>query len=336
MINSILLTILIFVLVLASGLFSGAETGIYQLSRLRLRIGVEKRKLPFTILSRLMADSNTLLISILIGTNLACYITTSIVTFMFFEKLGNEHTAEILATIITAPLLFVFAEIIPKSIFYYRPESLLVRVSVTLLVFTKLFTWCGLVPLLKLLSQMLAKLTAAPTPGKKTLSAVTLTGIQAIAHDTREEGLMSTTQTDIINNLEGISRRDIKSVMTPLRKVVIVDINSDRSALLQILKDFAFTYLPVYEINLPNIVGFINIYECLTPGDEFANLRNYLKPIRKLPASITISEAIRVMQTEKLKIVLVTGKSRSKSEMPLGILTMKDLVEEIVGELGEW
>ncbi|HEW79798.1 MAG TPA: DUF21 domain-containing protein [Phycisphaerales bacterium] len=336
MINSVTLILIVVFSVILAGLFSGAETGIYQLSRLRLRLGVEKKRLSFIILAKVMRDSPALLISMLIGTNLAYYLTTSIVTLLLLSRVQNEHAVELFATLITVPTLFIFSELIPKNIFFYRSDTLMPCIAPVLLIFHKLFTWCGIVPLLKNLSRIFARLTGVPVPFKTAIAAVRPSHIKAIIRETWEEGLLSPVQTDIINRLEGISHLSIRSVMTPIGKVRMVNVNSDKSALLKKLKKSAFTRLPVYERHPENIIGFINIYETLCSAEQFINLHNFVKSIRKLPAATTVTEAINIMQDESQKIVLVTRTSHTSREKPLGIVTMKDLVEELLGELAEW
>ena len=116
MIVNVILLVVTFFLIILAGLLSGAETGIYQLSRIRLRIGTEKKQLLSVILSKVMDDSSALLISILIGTNLAYYIITSVVTYMLMDAVRDERFVELIATVLTAPLLFVVSELIPKNI----------------------------------------------------------------------------------------------------------------------------------------------------------------------------------------------------------------------------
>ncbi len=96
MVNSAVLISAVVFLIILAGLFSGAETGLYRLSRLRLRLGVEKKRLSFIILGKCLRDSSGLLLSMLICTNLAYYLTTSIVTYVFL-KAGTEHSAELFA-----------------------------------------------------------------------------------------------------------------------------------------------------------------------------------------------------------------------------------------------
>ena len=334
--SSVFLIAAAVVLMVVAGLFAGAETGIYQLSRLRLRLGVEKKRLSFITLGKIMDDSGGLLISILIGTNLSFYLITSIVTLLLLGKVQSEHTAELVATLVTAPVLFVCSEMIPKNIFFYRADSLMPYVAPWLLVFKKVFTWCGVVPLLKKLSYGFGRLGGGRVSSEAAMSTVRQSYIRAIVRETQEEEILSPTQTDIVNRLASISRLGVRSVMTALGKSEMVEVNSDKSALLDKLKKSVFTRLPVYEHQVTNIIGFINIYDCLSLKEEFDNLREFLKPIRKLDASTSVIDAINIMQDENERIVLVTRAGHLGRERAVGIVTMKDLVEELLGELAEW
>jgi putative hemolysin len=336
MIKSIILILVIVFSVIFAGLFAGAETGIYRLSRLRLRLGIEKKRLSFIILGKSLRDSSALLISMLIGTNLAYYLTTSIVTFLLLSKLQAEHTAELFATLITAPLLFVFSELIPKNIFFYRSDILMPCVAPILFLFKTLLTWCGMVPVLKFVSRIFAQLTGSPRPSETAITAVRQSHIRTVLRETREEGFLSPVQTDIMNRLASISHLSVKSVMTPIGKAQTVDSNSDNSTLLRKLKKSAFTRLPVYEHHPANIVGFLNIYDCLSSPEQFTDLHDFIKPIRRFDADTVVTEAINIMQSENQKIVLITRVGHAGRERPIGIVTMKDLVEELLGELANW
>jgi len=309
---------------------------MYRLSRLRLRLGVEKKRLSFILLSRIMHDSPALLFSMLIGTNLAYYLATSIVTILLLNKLQSEHSAELLATLLAAPLLFVFSELIPKNIFFYRADTLMPYLSPVLFGFYKLFSWCGVVWLLKGLSDVFGRLTGSPISSKATTTATQQSHIRAILQDTREESFLSPVQTDIIGRLVGISNVSTRAVMTPITKTWTVDINSDRQMLLEKLKKCPFTHLPVVDRRSADVVGFIDIYDCLSWPGRFTDLYRFVKPIRRLGANTTVIDAINVMQSEKQKIILVTKSGHAGREKPVGIVTMKDLVEELIGELAEW
>ena len=336
MADKILLVLIAVLTVILSALFAGAETGIYQLSRLRLRLNIKRKRLPFIILDKVMRDRTGLLLSILIGNSLTHYIVTSIVTYMLLSQARSPHTAELFATLVTAPILFVFAEVIPKNIFFYRADLLMPYLSPILYAFHRLLSLCGVVPLLKFISSLFGRLAGLTSSPKTVITSAQRRKVRAILQDTHEEGILSSVQTDIMNRLVRISEVRMRSVMIPINNVQMVDLNSDNSALLDKLKIYAFTRLPVIEGRPENIVGFINIYEALSSSERFADLRNFIEPIRKLDADTTVTDAINIMQSENQKIVLVTRVDRAGRERHLGIVTMKDLVEELLGELAEW
>lgn len=336
MVSSIVLVSTVAFFVFLAGLFAGSETGLYQLSRLRLRLGVEKKRVLFVILGRCLHDSPGLLLSLLIGTNLAYYLVTSIVTSVFLGRVGTERTAELFATLLTVPILFIFSEVIPKNTFFYRADLLMPYLSPLLYAFHKLLSWCGIVPLLKLISSLVTRLAGLAASSKTVITSAQRHKVQAILQDTHEEGILSPVQSDIINRLISISHVHIGSVMIPINNVETVGVDSDDSVLLNKLNTCAFTRLPVIEGRRENIIGFISIYEALSSSEKFADLRGFLKPIRKLDADTTVIDAMNIMQRENQKMVLVTRAGRLGRERAIGIVTMKDLVEELLGELAEW
>jgi len=338
MIDNTLIVLAVACCVILGGLFSGSETGLYQLSRLRLRLGVEKKQLPFVILGRCLRNSSGLLLSLLIGNNLVNYLATSLVTSSFLDRFGveYEHRAELFATLLMVPILFVFSELIPKNIFLYRADVLTPYFSPVIYAFYKLLSWCGIVPALKFISGSFARLVGLTTSSRTFIVSAQRHKVQAILQDTHEEGILSPVQSEIVNRLVGISHVHIGSVMIPMHKVQTVDVDSDDSVLLNKLNTCAFTRLPVTEGQGGNVIGFVSIYEVLTSSEKFADLRDFTKPIRKLDADMTVIDAMNIMQKENHKIVLVMRAGRFGRQRPVGIVTMKDLVEELLGELTEW
>jgi CBS domain containing-hemolysin-like protein len=124
--------------------------------------------------------------------------------------------------------------------------------------------------------------------------------------------------------------------MVPLNQVHSVPVRCDRAMLLNRLRRHAHTRLPVWDDTGSNIVGFINVYEVLDSDEEFDNLKGFLKPMRELDAATPVIDAIETMRGDDLKMVLVMRARRGGRQTPIGIVTMKDLVEELLGELAEW
>jgi CBS domain containing-hemolysin-like protein len=247
-----------------------------------------------------------------------------------------EHRAEIFATLLMVPVLFVFSELIPKNLFFYRADVLMPYLSPVLYAFYRPLKWCGIVPLFRFLSSLFARLAGLAASSGTVLASTQRRKVQAILKDTHEEGILSPVQSDIVKRLVSISHVHIGSVMIPMNSVEKIRADADRSALLNTLNKYAFTRLLVTGGEYGHILGFINIYETLGSSKEFDNLNDFIKPIRELDAQTTVIDAIHFMQTEKQRIVLVTRAGRHGRTRSIGIVTMKDLVEELIGELAEW
>lgn len=328
--------LLVILTVVLSAIYSGLETGVYRLSRLRLRLGAETGRLRYIWLSKTMQRGEGPLLSLLVANNLANYAATSSMTYMFMSLVSSQRAAELLATSVTAPLLFVLAESLPKNIFLYRADALTALFSPLLYLTHRLLSWCGIVPLLRFMSQFFGRLFGSPAPSPAVMTSAQKHQVRAILRDTHEEGLLSPVQTEIVDRIINVPGLRLKAVMVPFARVQSVSLHSNRLSLLNLLKKHTFTRLLVWRDTPTNIVGFINIYDVLSSEEEFTSLDAYLTPIRQVDATIAVIDAIDVMRREERKIVLVVRKRRGSPDSPAGIVTMKDLVEELLGELAEW
>ncbi|HXK37276.1 MAG TPA: CNNM domain-containing protein [Candidatus Paceibacterota bacterium] len=326
--------VLAVITVALSAVFSGMETGIYRLSRLRLRLRTEQGSLSYRLLSRAMRDGPALLLSLLVGNNLVNYLATSCITYLFLTTIASESTAQVLAASLTAPLLFIFGESLPKNIFLYRADTLTARFGPFLFATHQVLKWSGIVPVLKAISQLVARLIGAPIPSGTMISSQSH-HVRAILRDTQEEGLLSRVQMEMIDRVVNIPGLRLHAVMVPLDHVRSVSVRSSRETLLNELRNHVLTRLLVWQETPTNILGYINIYDVLGSDEPFESLEEFVVPIRGLDADTPIIETIDLMRKEELRIVLVT-RERARRVTPVGIVTMKDLVEELLGELAEW
>lgn len=325
---TIAIEILILMLLVAlSAFFAGSETGVYRLSRFHLRVAVEQSKPFAAMLTKIVSDSHALIFSILIGNNLTNYLATSITTVILLSMV-KSGSAEFLATVIMTPVLFVFAEVLPKSIYYTRSNTLMRYFAPLLWFFNRLFTYTGIVFLLKSFSRLFA------TPGES-ISSYGKGRIGQIIRETHEEGILSHVQIDLMNRLVKIPSIAVGSVMTPMSKVEMLSVNSTRQDVLNKLEDCPYTRLPVYENNKANVKGYVNIYKVLAADEKFVDIKKFVEPIKTLHPAMKIMEAINILKNENCKVVLIDKPSRHK-HTPLGLITMKDLAEELTGELEQW
>jgi putative hemolysin len=323
--------IALIILVILSAFLSGTETGMYRLSRLSLRLGMEQHRRMYYILDKLIRDSQGVIFSILIGNNLTAYLATSIVTFLFLASTANARDAELYATLIMVPILFIFGELIPKNIFFYCADTLMPRVAAAAWVIHAIFKYTGLVSLMKMLSRTLSKFSGPAPQEFRPGAAAQRHYVRQMIRETREEGVLSAVQVDIIERLINIPTVQLASIMIPLANVTMVPEKSSRADLLRVLERVHYRNLPVYRGSSSDMAGFINIYDLLNSGRDFTDLSEFVKPFAVQPAEASVIESLNRMRLEHHEIMLVSRVERGGA-VPLGIVTMKDLVEELIGE----
>lgn len=327
-----LIILLIFLLIMLNAFFAGSETGVYRLSRVRLRIGHEKGKRKYKILFSLLKDGQGLILSLLLGTNLANYVLTSVVTMTILARINDQHLAEVYTTVILTPVLFVFAELIPKNIMYFQADSLLPHFSWAIWGFDKIFTFSGAKIILKKIANLISSCLHLEVDTTKAIDTTHRHQVYQIIHETQEEGLLSQTQREMMTRLIDFPSVSLASVMIPLQKVDTISVETSRDDLIKHLRNSRFTRQLVYQSNPVNIVGYISIYDVLSSGRNFRDIRDFIIPLMKLDKKSSVIDAINQMRNRRERIAIVVESTR-KEIHPVGMITISDLVEEITGEL---
>lgn len=321
---AIILTLALVLFIILSGLCSGSETGVYRISKVNLRIDADHGKKMGLLLSKMLEDTNSVIFSILIANNICNYVTTMIATYLF--AIYYKGDAEYYVTIFITPVLFVFGEVVPKNIFYLRADTLMKIITLPLWTAHKLLCVTGITPLLRFISNQFSKLSHSPLTGKPFTNIRST--INIISDETRHEGFLSKIQRDIMNRMANISNTAVSSVMVPIDHVVMIEASASRNELVNTLRANPFTRVLVYEGGRKNIIGYINIYKAINSTEEKPDIKQLVKPLTSLPAQTTVMQAIRQMKSRHLRMTLVTHNGHN-----LGIITIKDLAEELTGEL---
>lgn len=323
---------LIVLLILLGAFFAGSETGVYRLSRFRLRIGVEQGKSAFKVLSSLLRDGRGLMLSLLLGNNLTNYFVTYLVTVLIFKQVNDHHWAEIYATAILTPVLFIFAEVIPKNLYYYKADILMPSLVWFNLIFHRVFTFSGAIVVLKGISRALSFVLRLDVDTAKAVDATQRHQVHQIIHETQEEGLLSESQKDMMSRLIDIPGISVVSVMIKLNEVEMVSIDANHAALLDHLKHNTHTRQLVYDTDKNHIVGFVRIYDVLGTDETMCDLRAATMDLVEIDPKSSVLEAINLLRNHHAKIALVVERVKHIKK-PIGILTISDLIEELTGEL---
>ena len=146
---------LLLVLIALSAFFAGSETGVYRLSRFHLRLAIEQKSSFASLLGKVVSDSHALVFSILAGNNIANYSVTYLATIILLG-IPVKGSAELYATLIITPTLFIFGEVVPKNIYYRHANKLMLCFAPLLWFFDKLFKYSGIIFLLKSFSRLFA------------------------------------------------------------------------------------------------------------------------------------------------------------------------------------
>lgn len=316
-----------------SGFFSGCETGLYCLNRLRLQLHVKKRRPDAMRLDALLQDEQAVLSSTLVGTNLMSYATTTLAATAIAGQLGHTGTAvEVYTTLLVTPVLFVFGEVVPKNLFRLHADTLMRWGSSVLLLFHNVFRFSGVVPALTRITRLAERWLPAQT-GKTGVAAPK----QRVAAMLRQ-GLMDlTTETetelsDVADRVVTLSETPLHRVMIPRNQVVTILAQADRHSLVKMARSTSHSRLPVLDRAGGQVVGVIKIDELLKDPTGWSSVQDNARDAFRLSSQTTVASAIaQARKTRHTMIVVVDRRDRM-----VGIATLKDLLEEIVGELSAW
>jgi len=315
----------LFLTVVAEGFFSGMETGVYSLNRIRLRFRAQEGRRDAARVARMIRDPQMLVCTTLAGTNLATYLTSAIVTFLLAKALPGDY-AELATTFLVAPFLLVFAEALPKSLFHAHADKLVYALSWPLRL-----AWWVLMPaslplrgVVFVISRLLRK---PPEPAW----AMSEQRLQHFLTEGAREGVLSAQQDAIARNILRLSGVRVGQVMVPLDQVKMVPAEASFDELRDVAAQGHFSRLPVYEGERRKVVGAVNLIDLLCSACD-RNVARHVRPLPRVAPEMPIDQALVQLQKQrKMMAVVADGEGRA-----VGIITVKDLVEEVVGELREW
>ena len=325
MIIALIVTLIIFISL--SAFFSGCETGLYSVSKVRVNVGLEQKGKNYRPLAVVISEPEQLIYTILTGNNIATFVVSWIGTYLF-NRYSPSH-AELLNTCIAAPTLFILGEVVPKTLFFLRPESLMLGCARLLLILHRITSASGICNLFKSVSLAFEKSLGISRENKYYTIQSKIT---KIFDATIEEGYLSKVQRNIIARTTTITNKTISQVMVDIKDVVSININSSQEEILELLTKYPYTRLPVYRVNKNDFAGYINVYKALSSCPEAFSIAGQMKRISIYDHNDSVISTLNRMQENGDKIALV-GKKDSRKEMVLGLVTIKDLAEELTGEL---
>jgi CBS domain containing-hemolysin-like protein len=306
-------------------LYAGSEIGFYCLNRIRLHYREIKGWWTARIIAKHLAEPQKLICTVLVGNNITVYVATIVFTSMLIQKVSPGE-AELMATLILAPFLMIFCEILPKSLFQRHSDTLFYKVVPLLEVSLRLFQ--PLVLLLGLASRLPEYFIKAEARQSPFFSPQRL---HFLLEESTEVGTLSMYQNIMARNIMDMGQTPVGKVMIPLEEVTMAPDTVGPETLKDIARAKKFSRIPIYQRDRSHVIGILTLLDFLR--EDTREVRPFVKLATYLEASLPVDDALLRLRLAKQRMGIVTD---GKDGRAIGIVTIKDLVEEIVGELSVW
>ncbi len=317
-ISSILIIVL---LLLCSAYFSATETAFSSLNKTRLRALAEKGSQRAAQTLRLSEDYDRLLSTILVGNNVVNLAASSISTLLFLGLLPDIGAT--VSTIVITVVVLIFGEISPKSLAKENPEK-----------FAMLST-----PVIRVLIWVMTPVNFLFAQWKKLLSRLfkgddrrkmTQDELLMLVEEVAQDGSLEEHEGDLLRSAIEFSERDAEDILTPRSDLEAVPLSASKEEVARVFSESRYSRLPVYDGSVDNIVGVLHQKDFYTgTGVSPRPLTELMKEPVYVPQSVKINDLLRVLQKHKAHVAVVSDEYGGT----LGIVTMEDILEELVGDI---
>ena len=313
------------ILIVLSSFFSMSETALMSLSKIRLRHMVESGVPGAELVEKLTEDPNRLLGTILIGNNVVNIGASAMATVLATNIFGNGGVG--IATGIMTILVLIFGEITPKSIAKQKSEAVALKVARPIEFLVIIFK--PLVYIFTAISSMFIRILGGDPSEAK--SFITHEELKTMVGVSEKEGVLENDEKEMIFNVFEFADLQVKDVMVQRVDIVSVDKEASYDEVMDVIKNERFSRIPVYNQTIDNIIGVLNIKDLATIENLRAdfNVSKYIREPFYTFEFKKIVELFKEMKKTRNHIAVVLDEYGGT----VGLVTIEDLVEEIVGEI---
>ena len=321
---SILIGILVF-LIIASGFFSGSETGLMSLNRYRLRNLANKKHKGATLAQKLLDTPERLIGLILLGNNAVNILASAIATIIGLRLMGEAGIA--VATAVLTVIILVFAEVTPKTLAALHPERYALPASFLLALLLKVFY--PVVWFINQITGLIFRLLGIPKQ-ERNITRLSRDELRIVVNEA--SNMIPQRHQEMLLGILDLEQITIDELMIPRNEIIGIDLEDDWNSIVKQLSESQHTRLPVYEGDIDHIVGMLHLRNALSLFNQKTfsvdDLRNIIREAYYVPAGTPLNTQLLNFQTEKRRIALVVNEYGDIQ----GLITLEDILEEIVGE----
>lgn len=322
--SDVIQLIVLVILLMLSAFFSSAETALTTSNKIRLRTLADEGNKRAKKVLEITDNSGKMLSAILIGNNLVNISASSIATTLATKAFGSAGAG--IATGVLTLLVLIFGEISPKTLATIHADSIALSYSGVICFLMKVLT--PIIFIVNWLAMGLLKLLRVDA--SKAQNTMTEDELRTIVDVSHEEGVIETEEREMINNVFDFGDAQAKEVMVPRIDMTFADINSTYQELIDIFREDKFTRLPVYEDSTDNVIGIINMKDLLLYEDKDSfSIRDILRKPYYTYEHKSTAELLVEMKKSSINIAIVLDEYGATA----GLITLEDLLEEIVGEI---
>ncbi|GAA0071624.1 hemolysin family protein [Clostridium sardiniense] len=319
--------VLLLVLLVLSAFFSMSETALMSLSKIRIRHMVEEGVKGAKLVEKLIEDPNKLLGAILIGNNIVNIGASAIATSLAVKVSGGSESAVAIVTAVMTVLILIFGEITPKSIAKQKSEQVSLGVSKPIKLCVFIFK--PFVVIFTAISSVFIRLFGGDP--KATEPFITEEELKTMVGVSEEEGVLEDVEKEMIFNVFDFADLQVKDVMVQRVDVTAIEVNDSYEDLLKIIKEDQYSRIPVYDDTIDDIIGILNVKDLIIAGykGEAFNVTEYMREPLYTFEFKKITELFNEMKKSRNHMAVVLDEYGGT----VGIVTIEDLVEEIVGDI---
>ncbi len=313
------------ILLFCSAFFSSSETALMTLSKIRLRHMVDSEIKGAEIINKLLKSPSKLLGGILVGNTVANIGASALATSLAIKYLGTNGVG--IATGLMTFFVLIFGEITPKSLAAQNSEKFSLKVAKPISIIT--FILNPLIVVLIYITNTIIKMFGGEIGKQKPF--ITEEELKTMVNVSHEEGVLEVEEKQMIYNVFDFGDSQAKDVMTPRTDMIVANSNSSYEELIKIFREEQFSRLPIYEDTVDNIIGVLYIKDLIffeDGKDEFDIVKHMRVPYFTYEFKSTV-DLFADMRLKRIPIAILLDEYGGTS----GIVTIEDLVEEIVGDI---
>ena len=316
------IAIIVFCIIM-SGFFSATETAFSTFNKIRVKGLSEKGNKKAATALKLSENYDTLISAVLIGNNVVNILGTSLATMLFVTLLQSNDLGATVSTVVMTVVVLIFGEISPKTLAKKKPEAFVLFAAPIMNAIMILFK-----PLTFLFKQWQSLIQKIFKSGEE--QGMTEEELVSIIEEAEESGDIDKEESTLIKSAIEFNDREVGDIFTPRIDITAVPITATKEEIASVFIESGYSRLPVYENDIDNIVGIV-YYKDFFPYNEeaYLNLSEIIKPVIYVAKSQAINDLLKELQAKQLHLAVVMDEFGSTA----GIVTLEDILEEIVGEI---